>query len=307
MSILKLSPVLKDYIWGGFELKRLFGRNNDGKVIAESWEVSVHPDGLSGCNGGTLYDFLVDNPHAVNKRGDTLPVLIKYIDAKQNLSVQVHPNDEYARRVESDNGKTEMWYVIEAQQGAGIYCGFKSDTTREEFINAVNDGSVEKLLNFIPVKVGDCFLIEAGTVHAICAGCVICEVQQSSNVTYRVYDYNRRDKQGNSRPLHLKKALDVINYRAFVNNTASGRFNTVQGGKVRLLTECKYFRCRELLLSGEYREKAQKSFVAVNVICGEGQVSGQSFVSGDSFFVPCGEQFTLTGNAKLILTDQGGK
>lgn len=200
-------------------MKELFGRENGGEKIAESREVSVHPDGLSGCEGGTLAQYLKENPDAVDQAGSPFPVLVKYIDAKNNLSVQVHPNDEYAQAHEGDNGKTEMWYIVQADEGAGIYCGFKRDTTKEEFLRKVQDGTVEELLNFIPVRAGDCFLIKAGTVHAIGAGCVICEVQQSSNVTYRVYDYNRRDAQGNLRPLHIDKAAEVIDFNAFRDET----------------------------------------------------------------------------------------
>ena len=304
-KILKLSPALKDYIWGGYRLKELFGRDNGGKKISESWEVSVHPDGLSVSDGGTLAEYISQNPQAVDKAGKPFPVLIKYIDAKQNLSVQVHPNDEYARRVEGDNGKTEMWYIIDADEGAGIYCGFKRDTDRNEFLEKVKDGTVEELLNFIPVKRGDCFLIEAGTVHAIGAGCVICEVQQSSNVTYRVYDYLRRDANGNLRALHIDKAVNVINFNAFKDNTKSGEFVRCEGGNIRRLTECKYFRCRELLLDGEFAERAERSFITLNVLEGSGEIDGLKFESGNSFFIPCGERFTLKGNAKIILTDEG--
>ena len=305
MNAIKLYPVLKSYLWGGYRLKELFGRENGGEKIAESWEVSVHPDGRSGCAGGTLAQYLKENPDAVDQAGSSFPVLIKYIDAKQNLSVQVHPNDEYAQRVEGDNGKTEMWYIVQADEGAGIYCGFRRDTSKEEFLHKVHDGTVEELLNFIPVKAGDCYLIEAGTVHAIGAGCVICEVQQSSNVTYRVYDYNRRDANGNLRPLHIEKAVEVINFYAYENATNGGAYECTAGGKVRLLTECKYFRCRELLLDGDYAEKAERSFLAINAIEGSGVIDGREFVSGDSFFVPCGSRFTVHGKAKFILTDEG--
>ena len=286
-------------------MKELFGRENGGEKIAESWEVSVHPDGLSGCEGGTLAQYLKENPDAVDQAGSPFPVLVKYIDAKNNLSVQVHPNDEYAQAHEGDNGKTEMWYIVQADNGAGIYCGFKCDTTKEEFLRKVQDGTVEELLNFISVKAGDCFLIKAGTVHAIGAGCVICEVQQSSNVTYRVYDYNRRDAQGNLRPLHIEKAVEVIDFNAFRDETGGTAFSLCAGGKSRLLTECKYFRCRELLLDGDYTEKAERSFIAINAIEGNGEIDGREFVSGDSFFVPFGSQFTVRGKAKFILTDEG--
>ncbi len=220
----------------------------------------------------------------------------------QNLSVQVHSGDEYARRVENDNGKTEMWYIFGSDDGAGIYCGFKRDTDKEEFLAKVKDGTVEELLNFIPVKEGDCFLIEAGTVHTIGAGCVICEVQQSSNVTYRVYDYNRRGADGKLRPLHVEKAMDVINFKAFEDHTNSGDFYPVQGGKIRRLTGCKYFECRKLNLDGTYAEENKNSFTAINVLKGEGKADGKSFKAGDSLFVPCGEKFMLEGKAEIILT-----
>lgn len=302
--MLKLKPTFKSYIWGGHKLEDLFGYNNCGEKISESWEISVHPDGMSTSENGTLAEYLTANPHALSSQDEPFPVLIKYIDAAQNLSVQVHPNDDYARRMEGDNGKTEMWYIISADNGAGIYCGFQKDTTKEEFLSRLREGTVEKLLNFIPVKTGDCFLIKAGTVHAICAGCVICEVQQSSNVTYRIYDYNRRDAAGNTRPLHIEKALNVINFGAFYDETGSGKFELVEGGKLRLLTQCDYFRCRELLLNGTFTDEAADSFIAVNVLEGEGKIGETPFVAGNSFFVPCGETMTLNGKAKIILTNK---
>ncbi len=304
--ILPLKPVFKHYLWGGRELGALFGYQDGDKTISESWEISVHPDGKSMLEDRTLADFLEREPQAVFPNGGAFPLLIKYIDAAQNLSVQVHPSDEYARRVESDNGKTEMWYVIRAAQHAGIYCGFRRDTSREEFLSALAEGRTEELLNFIPVQAGDCFLIKAGTVHAICAGCVICEVQESSNVTYRVYDYDRRDANGNARPLHIARAMDVIDFKAFRDETGRGPSVQQPGGSVRLLTDCGYFRCRELLLDGLYRERAVRSFLAVNVIEGAGRIGDRAFVAGNSFFVPCGEEMTLCGKGKVILTDVPG-
>ncbi len=302
--MLKLTPVLKDYLWGGYKLKDFFGRDNGGKKISESWEVSVHPDGRSGCEEGTLADYIAKNPKSVDQNGSAFPVLVKFIDAAQNLSVQVHPDDEYARRVEGDNGKTEMWYILQADEGAGIYCGFARDTSREEFLGKVKDGTVEELLHFIPVRAGDAYLIKAGTVHAIGAGCVICEIQQSSNVTYRVYDYNRKDAEGKLRPLHVEKAVDVIDFRAFQDETGSGGFEKADGGKIKLLTKCRYFRCRELALCGKFSETDENSFTAVNVLRGAGTIDGEKFSAGDSFFVPCGEKYTLEGEAKIILTNE---
>lgn len=304
--MVKLKPVLKDYLWGGELLKGPFGREKEG-VIAESWEVSVHKDGESVIDGEnvTLSQYLRANPTAVDGKGGKLPVLIKYIDAAQNLSVQVHPDDTYAQANEGDNGKTETWYIVAASEGAGIYCGLKRDVDKDEFLRKIQDGTVEELLNFIPVKSGDCYLIKAGTLHAIGAGCVICEVQQNSNVTYRVYDYNRRGADGKLRPLHIDKALDVIDFRAFQDETHGGEYLPVQnGGKIRLLTQCPYFRCRELVLCGKYAENSLKSFTAINFICGNGKINGQPFVTGDSFFLSCGESFEIEGNATAILTTE---
>ena len=305
IKMYKLLPAYKDYVWGGNKLKEMYGMRN-GDRLAESWALSVHPDG-SSMYLASFADYVKDNPKSVDKHGSTFPVLIKYIDAKQNLSVQVHPSDEYARRVDGDNGKTEMWYIIQADDGAGIYCGFKRDTTKEEFQQKLREGTVEELLNFIPVQAGDCYLIPAGTVHAICAGCVICEVQQSSNVTYRVYDYNRKGADGKPRPLHIEKALEVIDFHKFEDKTNGGDYKEIQGNKLRLLTACKYFRCRELILNGAYEEVNAESFTAINIIDGKGTANGQPFCAGDSFFVPCGESFVLGGKAKIILTAENNE
>ncbi len=298
--MIKLQPVLKNYLWGGRKLHDLYGRENGGDKISESWEVSIHPDGVSK----PLASFLAENPTAVDKNGSAFPVLIKYIDAMQKLSVQVHPSDEYAQKNEGDNGKTEMWYIVQADEGAGIYCGFQRDTTKEEFLTKVQDGTVEELLNFIPVKKGDCFLIEAGTVHAIGAGCVICEVQQSSNVTYRVYDYNRRGVDGKLRPLHVDKAVDVINFKRFEDHTNTKEAYQVRDYSLQTLTECEYFRCRKLVLKGEYIDQNECSFTSVNVLEGEGEINGEVFNAGDSFFIRCGEKWNISGNAEIIITNK---
>lgn len=304
MGAYKTEPVLKDYLWGGHKLEKMFGRDNGGKKVSESWEISVHKDGESTSGGEKLSSIIARTENFIDKRNSPLPVLIKYIDAAQNLSVQVHPDDAYAREREGDNGKTEMWYILSTEEGAGIYCGFSRNITREEFRMKVREGTVEDCLNFIPVRAGDCYLIEAGTVHAIGAGCVICEIQQNSNVTYRVYDYNRRGADGNLRELHVEKALDVIDFRPFADRTGSTAFGNVAGGRMRLLTRCPYFTCRELILDGTFSAKDENSFTAVNVLEGRGTISGTAFRAGDSFIVPCGDTLSLQGKAKLILTNQ---
>lgn len=302
MSVYKLQPVLKDYIWGGYKLKPLFNRDNGGKKISESWEVSVHPDGESVCGDKTLSEIIKNTPCFIDKAENDLPVLIKYIDAAQNLSVQVHPADEYAQKYENDNGKTEMWYIISADDGAGIYCGFKKDVDKATCLEKIKDGTIEEYLNFIPVKAGDCFLIEAGTVHAIGAGCLICEIQQSSNVTYRVYDYNRVGADGKPRELHIEKALDVIDFNKFCDKTGSSGYFKVKGGKIRILTTCEYFTCKELILDGEFKTENVNSFTAFNVIEGEGEICGQPFAKGDSFIAPCAAEIKIDGKAKIIIT-----
>jgi len=183
-----MQPVIKDYIWG-----------------TESWEVSTHPDGLSTVKNGefagkTLKEVL----------GRDLPVLIKIIDAHDKLSLQVHPNDEYARFYEGDRGKNEMWYITGAEPGAELILGFKKPLSREQLREHIEKGTILEEVNHVPVMPGDCYLIPAGMIHAIGKGIKIIEVQQSSNVTYRVYDYDRRDSMGNPRELHIDKAIDVL-------------------------------------------------------------------------------------------------
>ena len=302
--MLKLKPIFKEYIWGGTRLKELFGRDNGGKIIAESWEVSVHPDGESFTEEGTLREYLAANPEA-GATAEDFPVLIKYIDAAQNLSVQVHPNDDYARRVEGDNGKTEGWYILAAEKGAGIYCGFRQNTSAEALKAAIEEGRVESMLNFIPVKQGEFYLIKAGTVHAIGAGCVICEVQESSNVTYRVYDYCRRDAEGKLRPLHIDKALKVIDFRAYRKQAGGKLIKELKSGRMRTLTDCQYFRLRELKLNGTYSSNRSRSFLAVNILSGRGYINGTPYTAGDSFFIPHGEGVKLDGEGTVLMTDEG--
>lgn len=304
--MIKTKPVLKDYIWGGEKLKALYGRVSSAR-IAESWELSVHSAGESIIGGGAydkkpLSEYIRENPGCIGGGYDELPILIKYIDARDNLSVQVHPSDEYARTHENDNGKTEMWYIVKADAGAGIYCGLNRNLTKGEFADLIEKNRIEECLNFIEVKAGDCFLIEAGTLHAIGKGTLICEVQQNSNVTYRVYDYGRAGADGKPRELHVDKALQVTNLTKFKDNTNSSCYEDVESGKLRLLTRCKYFACRELLLEGDYFYKNPDSYAAFNIIEGGGTVQGIEFKAGDTFFLPRGESATLSGKAKIIIT-----
>lgn len=220
--MIKLKSVYQEYIWGGSKIHELLHKDTGTLPrVAESWEVSTHPAGKSivengAFRGKTLNEYFDQigwgTAGRYAARNHQLPILIKYIDAKENLSIQVHPNDKYARKHEGDNGKNEMWFVLAADEGAFIYLGFSRDVTKEEVRRRIADNTLEEVLNRVEVKPNEAFYIPAGTVHAIGAGCLICEVQQTSNVTYRIYDYGRTDENGKPRELHVKKALDVLNY-----------------------------------------------------------------------------------------------
>lgn len=297
-NVYKLVPEYKDYLWGGEKLKTDYGKQTDKTPCAESWELSLNPHGLTKVEDGkTLAEVLTPEKTGKNcEKFEFFPVLIKFIDAKQNLSVQVHPSDDYALKYENSYGKTESWYIVEAEEGAGIYCGFKRDTNKEEFLQSLASGEVENLLNFIPVKKGDCYFIPSGTVHAIGAGCLILEIQQNSDLTYRVYDYNRRGADGKLRELHVDKAVKVINFNKYEPKLFAS------GENPRVITECDYFRSRELVLNGGFTEKNANSFTCVTVTDGSGEINGEKFIKGDSFFVCADTEYTLKGTGKVILT-----
>ncbi len=301
MKITKLIPPTKDYIWGGVKLKEIYNKKSDKDIIAESWELSCHKDGKSMINDSEyLSDVLTNEALGTNVLDfPFFPVLIKFIDAKDNLSVQVHPSDEYALKYENSLGKTEMWYIIDADQGAGIYLGFKRKTNREEVEERIKNNTLMEILNFIPVSKGDCYFIPAGTIHAIGKGVLIAEVQQNSNITYRVYDYDRRDKFGNPRELHISKALDVINYSHYL---VKKQRKTTKN--VRRLASSRYFTTFEYSVNGEINlATTGKSFHSISFISGEGMINGQPFTKGDTFFVPADfGSYKINGDALFILT-----
>lgn len=243
MPAFKLLPACKDYIWGGQRLKTDFGVHSELDPLAEAWVLSCHPDGPSVLADGpfagkTLPEYLAEaGPGALGTRCtkfENFPMLIKLIDAKKDLSIQVHPSDTYALAHEGQYGKTEMWIVLDAAPGAGLYYGFEREISREEFARRIEDGTLEEVLHRVAVKAGDVLFIEAGTLHAIGAGLVIAEIQQNSNVTYRVYDYGRLGPDGQPRQLHVEKALCVTNrgpavQRDFGAHLGSCPYFTVDG------------------------------------------------------------------------------
>lgn len=288
--VYKLYPEIKDYVWGGTRLVTDFNKRTDKRPAAESWELSFHPDGPSRLSDGRLLsDVLSAKDFGKNaEKFPFFPLLIKLIDAKSDLSVQVHPSDKYALSHENSYGKTEMWYVVAAEDGAGVYVGFKRPVTADGFAAACSDGTILSLLNFYQASPGDCFFIPSGTVHAIGAGCLICEIQQNSNLTYRVYDHGR------GRELHTEKALAVTDLSAY----APLRFRD------GVLGECEYFTASRLDVRGSQTVAVREdSFLAVTCVEGGGSINGDPVLRGDSFFVTAGTgNVTLSGDMTLILT-----
>ena len=296
MKIVKLYPECKDYIWGGEKLKTKYGKQTNKTPCAESWELSFHKDGLTRLsNGKTLEETVTEMDLGENVNiFPFFPVLIKFIDAKENLSVQVHPSDEYALKHENSFGKTEMWYIVEAEQGAGIYLGFNRDVTKEEYKTAIKENRLTELLNFYEVKAGECYFIPSGTIHAIGKGCLICEIQQNSNLTYRVYDYGRKDKNGNERELHIEKALQVTKLTKHKNAPLTGD----------MLGVSKYFTVKKLFVKDEVLRADNKTFQCLTCVKGQGEIDGQAVKQGDSFFVPASfGKYTLKGDMDIIMTE----
>ena len=299
MPILKLTPSCKDYLWGGSRLRTDFGIKSDLEPLAEAWVLSCHPDGASCLpDGTTLAAYIAAHPGCLGTDCDKFeqfPILTKLIDAKQNLSVQVHPSNEYALENEHQYGKTEMWYVLDCVPGAYLYYGFDHEISKAEFAERIKNNTLTEVLNTVPVHKGDCFFIPSGTLHAICQGIVIAEVQQNSNVTYRVYDYGRVGADGKPRALHVKQALEVMRRTPPEQHDFSPH-----------LAKCDYFTVD--VVAGGYTGTADEtSFVSLLITEGEGRLTcgGETVQAkkGDSFFITAGSgAYALTGSCKALLT-----
>ena len=303
-----LHPAAKDYLWGGTRLNDDFSKRIASDIVAETWECSTHPDGVSIAASGEwigmpLDEILRAHPEYLGNHANgatELPVLVKLIDAKRDLSVQVHPSDDFAREHENgQNGKTEMWYVMDAEPDSRIAYGLHHPIGRELFLKAVEDGSVEKYLQMVPVRKNDLFFIPPGTVHAIGAGCLIAEIQQSSNLTYRLYDYNRTDRNGKKRQLLLEKGLAVANLDAMPEPRQPMRLLRYSGGTAsELLCRCRYFQVERVLVNTEqHREMAvfhasPDSFEIFLFLNGCGSLfckdSMVQIFKGDCVFIPAG-------------------
>lgn len=316
MKILKLLPAVKDYIWGGTRLSKEFDITSFCDRQAEAWMLSCHKDGECVISGGpydgrTLSDVLANEGKdflGTNcERFDFFPVLIKLIDAKDNLSVQVHPTDEYALKNENQYGKTEAWYILDCDEDAQIIYGLKQDMTKEELRTCIESGTLLDCVNRINVKKGELYFIPGGTIHAICKGILLAEIQQNSNVTYRVYDYGRL-QNGKPRELHIEKAVDVINLKAVPGKPSETKDEPHDGAKVTLLTKCGLFSVRKV----EVKESAvftsdNTSFVSLLAVEGNGVIRhGDSFTTlykGESVFIPAGlGEYEILGEVTAIET-----
>ena len=308
MAILKLKPACKDYIWGGTRLKEAYNKEFDGDRLAETWELSCHPDGPSSIvNGEYAGKTLPEYLDIVGRRAlgsncqifQNFPIMIKFIDAQNALSIQVHPNNMDALEMEHEYGKTEMWYVLEAQPGAFLYHGFKKSISKEEFKERIENNTLLEVLNAVPVKKGDLFYIPAGTIHAIGKGLVIAEIQQNSNSTYRVYDYNRLGVDGKPRQLHVEKALKVTH-----REPARTDFNF--GGH---LARCAYFTVDKV--DAPFEDVCDdESFTSVLIINGEGKITcgneTMDIRKGDSLFLPADSgKYSLSGTVEALISRVG--
>lgn len=324
-ALVRLNPAFKDNLWGGNKLKILYDKKCDFDILAESWEMSAHEAGqsivASGRHKGMLFNDYLGKIGKENwgwkcSTFADFPILVKLIDARDKLSVQVHPDDDYAIANENQYGKNEVWYVVDCEPDSYLYCGFNRDVSREEVLQRIEDDSILDVLNKIPVQKGDVYFIKAGTVHAIGAGIVICEIQQSSNCTYRLYDFKRKDKFGDYRELHIDKALDVLNFSKYCPEKIDEGIVDGDGFKKRIISQCKYFECTLIDVDLSARILGvEESFTSFLVLKGEGRISvrsiddpekvkeGITFKAGDSFFAPKSTDiFMIEGKSRLIMT-----
>ncbi len=315
-----LEPSYKDYLWGGSRLKEEYNKITETTPLAESWEASVHPDGLSLVSSGehkgkTLKSVLLEHPEYLGKRlskEKELPILVKLIDAKEDLSVQVHPSDEYAAVNENgQRGKTEMWYVLEASKEASIVFGFSNDCSQKLIEKALADKTIKNYLRKVKVEKGDVFFVEPGTVHAIQKGCVIAEIQESSNLTYRLYDYDRIDSKGQKRALHVTKALEVLDYECSERPVQPLRVLKYQKGSAsEFLARCKYFEVYRMLTNSENENGVLVTADDLSpriLLCTEGKgkitFEGEEmlFKKGQCIFIPANSSTTqILGKSEFL-------
>ena len=316
MYPLLLKPPVKDYLWGGTRLKTEYNYETDKEKAAEAWVLSCHKDGEDVVINGELAGKTLS--YALKRWGDKaigksaarfpyFPLLIKLIDAKDRLSVQVHPDDTYALKNEGEYGKTEMWYVVDCEEGAELIYGFNREVSKEEFERRIRDNTLPEICNSVPVHKGDVFFIAAGTLHAIGAGILIAEVQQNSNTTYRVSDYGRLGEDGKPRQLHIEKALDVTKReKPQIPYGGIGKTEKTPYGTVRELAKCDLFTAALTELDGKTEIHCEESFTSLVVLDGKITVKWEGgeleAIKGGSVFVPAGCTAELSGKARLLVS-----
>ncbi len=300
-EIMVLKPIFKEMLWGGNKLEKEFGFSIPGDKTGEAWLIAAHKNGDCQVQGGAYDGMKLSQLWESHRElfgtveSDRFPLLIKMIDANDDLSIQVHPDDAYAQKNENGEfGKTEMWYVMDAEEDAGLIYGFRKDLTKEEFRDAIEQNTLLESVNFVKCEKGDCFFIPSGMLHAIGKGLLIAEIQQNSDTTYRVYDYDRRDAEGNPRQLHVEKAIDVTNL--------FGIEPPVQTHQDGVLVRCQYFTTEKISVDGKMTLLPQEDRFEILIVC-EGSVAiGQrTYQKGDTLLVPAGAgELIMDGLATLL-------
>ena len=312
MEIWKLEPVFKEYIWGGKRLKESFHAMTERETVAESWVLAVHPDGTNTIASGrfagcSLGEVLQDRKYWGSYAGqfEFFPVMVKLIDAAQDLSIQVHPSDELSRLIEGQYGKSEVWYIVDALPGATLYYGLCRDLGRDEFESLLREGSIEAALNRVEIKPGDVFMVNAGTIHAICKGALIAEVQQNSNVTYRLYDYHRKDKNGNERQLHIDKAILATSLKACVADGKPLSIRKEGDNVITCVAKHKYIEASVYTIRNHLNLPVDdRSFKNIVVLDGTVCVEGLTLFKGESAFIPaCVGEASIFGKGKILVTE----
>jgi mannose-6-phosphate isomerase len=310
---LQFNPIFKERIWGGEKLKSIFNKPVLSKLTGESWEISTVEDNVSIVSHGeyegkSLVELVDAFPSEIlgtkvhEKFGKQFPLLFKYLDAQDKLSIQLHPNDELAGKRHNSFGKTEMWYVVQAEKDSKLILGFKENSNPEKYLENLKKNTLESILNEVKVKKGDAFLIETGTVHALGSGIVVAEVQQTSDITYRLYDFDRQDSQGKKRELHIDEALEAINYNK--TNTYIDYKKTANASNT--IVDCDYFTTNYISLNGKIDYiKNGHSFTVY--MCTEGKfeiiVQGKKYeyIKGDTILIPAGlKTFSMSGEATIL-------
>lgn len=310
---LQFQPILKERIWGGEKLKTVLNKPITSKITGESWEISTVEGDVSlvangELKGKSLTEIIDDMPKAIlgakvyHQFGKQFPLLFKYLDAREDLSIQVHPNDELAKKRHNSFGKTEMWYIMQADENASIIVGFKEKSNASDYLEHLKNKSLLDILDKVKVKSGDVFFLETGTVHAIGAGLVVAEIQQTSDITYRIYDFDRKDANGKERELHIDLALEAINYNKVDTfkkyNTTTNESNTV--------VDCRYFTTNLIPLEGKITVKnSGDSFKVYMCVDGDFDLElnncNYNYKKGDTLLLPAAlEEFKLDGKASIL-------